>query len=164
MKGGVLMAVLLGLGCFCGAWSVGLGAAGADAPKLSRSETEFFETRIRPVLVDNCYKCHSQGAEKIKGGLLLDTRDAVLKGGDSGPAIVPGNPGKSLLMTAVRYRDKDLQMPPNDQKLPDDVIADLEQWIREGAPDPRDPESSKFKVQSSNARTHWAYKAVVRPP
>ena len=77
------------------------------------------------------------GAEKIKGGLLLDTRDGVLKGGNTGPAVVPGNPDKSLLITAVRYKDKDLQMPPSDKKLPDNVIADLEQWVRMGAPDPR---------------------------
>ncbi|HYV31913.1 MAG TPA: DUF1549 domain-containing protein, partial [Candidatus Binatia bacterium] len=164
MKGGVLMAVLLGIGCFCGAWSIGLGAAGADAPKLSRSDTEFFETRIRPVLVDNCYKCHSQGAEKVKGGLLLDTREGVLKGGTTGPAIVPGEPEKSLLLTAVRYQDKDLQMPPNDRKLPDAVIADLEQWIRLGAPDPRTNGVSDFKSQMPNSRSHWAYKPVVKPP
>ncbi len=147
-----------------GVWCSVPAAPGAALPKLSSSETEFFETKIRPVLVNHCYKCHSQGAEKIKGGLLLDTRDGVLKGGDSGPAIVPGNPDKSRLMTAVRYQDKDLQMPPNDQKLPDDVIADLERWIREGAPDPRGPEISNFKSQISNGRRHWAYQPVVRPP
>src|SRR5262245_47280726 len=64
----------------------------ATAPKLSAQDTAFFESKIRPVLVENCYKCHSQGAEKVKGGLLLDTRDGVLKGGNTGPAIVPGNP------------------------------------------------------------------------
>ena len=73
---------------------------------------EFFEKRIRPLLVENCYKCHSAQSEKVKGGLLLDTREGVLKGGDTGAAIVPGDPEKSLLIKAVRYTDKDLQMPP----------------------------------------------------
>src|SRR2546421_2625004 len=67
---------------------------------------EFFETKIRPIFVEHCYKCHSVQAEKLKGGLLLDTREGLLKGGDSGPAIAPGNPEKSLLIKAVRYTDK----------------------------------------------------------
>ena len=83
-----------------------------SAPKLSAQDTAFFESKIRPVLVENCYKCHSQGAEKVKGGLLLDTRDEMLKGGDTGPAIIRGDPEKSLLIKAVRYIDEDLQMPP----------------------------------------------------
>ena len=77
---------------------------------------EFFENKIRPVLVDNCYKCHSQQSEKIKGGLLLDTRESLLKGGDTGPAIEPGDVEKSLLIKAVRYTDENLQMPPKRQK------------------------------------------------
>ena len=82
-------------------------AAAPDAAGL-----EFFEKHIRPVLVERCYKCHSTQAEKLKGGLLLDTREGVLKGGDTGPAVLPGDPEKSLLIKAVRYTDKDLQMPP----------------------------------------------------
>ena len=87
----------------------GLSAAAqaAEPVKLTRAESDFFETRVRPVLVENCYKCHSQGAEKIKGGLVLDSRDGVLKGGDTGPAVVPGNLEKSLLIKAVRYTNKD---------------------------------------------------------
>src|ERR1043166_5681747 len=68
---------------------------------------EFFEKKIRPVLVEHCYPCHSQGAEKVKGGLLLDTRDGLLKGGENGPAIFEGDPDKSLLIKAVRYTDED---------------------------------------------------------
>ena len=71
------------------------------------------------MLANNCYKCHSAEAEKVKGGLLLDTREALLKGGDTGPAIVPGDPEKSLLIKAVRYTDPDLQMPPKGEKLSD---------------------------------------------
>src|SRR5947199_7875466 len=96
----------------------------AAESKLSPSDLEFFEGKIRPIFVENCYKCHSEGAEKVKGGLLLDTRAAALKGGNTGPAVVPGNAEKSLLIQAVRYKDKDLQMPPNDKKLSDAQIAD----------------------------------------
>src|SRR5436190_20937203 len=86
---------------------------------------EFFEKNIRPLLAENCYKCHSAKSEKIKGGLLLDTREGLLKGGENGPAIVPGDPDKSLLIKAVHYIDKDLQMPPKDKKLPESEIAKL---------------------------------------
>src|ERR1700733_10040414 len=87
--------------------------AQAQSPAPGKEQLDFFEQKIRPILSDNCYKCHSEGAEKIKGGLLLDSRESALKGGDTGPALVPGHPEKSLLMRAVSYTDKDLQMPPN---------------------------------------------------
>ena len=138
----------------------------AAAPKLTAAETGFFESKIRPVLVENCYKCHSLGAEKIKGGLTLDTRDGLLKGGDTGPGLIPGNPDKSLLITAVRYKDKDLQMPPSDKKLPDNVIADLEQWVRMGAPDPRTEGTSAkamYAADMEKAKKHWAYRPVAKP-
>ena len=117
--------------------AIGTSTAAAEVPKLTSAQAEFFETKVRPILVENCYKCHSAGAEKIKGGLVLDTREGWMKGGDSGPALVPGKPEQSLLVKAIRYTDRDLAMPPNDKKLPDNLIADLEQWIRLGAPDPR---------------------------
>ena len=98
---------------------------------------EFFEKKVRPVLVDNCYKCHSRSSEKVKGGLLLDTREGLLKGGETGPGLVPGDPEKSLLIKAVRYTDENLQMPPKNKKLSAEQIADLETWIKIGAPDPR---------------------------
>src|SRR6266496_3832302 len=85
---------------------------------------DFFEKKIRPLLVEHCYQCHSAQSEKVKGGLLLDTREGVLKGGDTGAALVPGDPEKSLLIKAVRYTDKDLQMPSKDHKLADAQIAD----------------------------------------
>src|SRR2546426_3808603 len=100
---------------------------------------EFFEKKIRPIFVEQCYKCHSKDAEKLKGGLLLDTRDGLLKGGDTGPAIVPGDSEKSLLIKTIRYADEALQMPPRKRggKLADQQIADLEAWVKMGAPDPR---------------------------
>ena len=98
----------------------------ADSP-------EFFEKKIRPVIVEHCHKCHGDTKGKApKGGLRLDSRAAILKGGDNGTAIVVGNPDKSLLIEAVRYKNADMQMPPKG-KLPDDVIADLAAWIKMGA-------------------------------
>jgi hypothetical protein len=100
----------------------------------SGTEIEFFEKKIRPVLVGSCYKCHSPQAVKVRGGLLLDSREGLRKGGESGPAVVPGDPAASLLLSAIRYEDR--KMPPGG-KLPDAVIADFQDWIRRGAPDPR---------------------------
>src|SRR5262245_59875174 len=125
---------------------------------------EFFEQKIRPLLVENCYKCHSHQSEKIKGGLLLDTREGVLKGGDSGPAVVPGKPEDSLVIKAVRYTDKELQMPPKDQKLSAGQIANLELWIKLGLPDPRSNiETPKSDYTKEKASTHWAFQPVVKP-
>ena len=115
MKKSLLLTTLIGAS-LCGR---------AVAADLTPAQLDFFESKIRPVLADNCYKCHSARAEKVKGDLLLDTREGVLKGGETGPAIVPGNPDASLLIKAIRYTDPDLQMPKN-KKLPDDEIADLE--------------------------------------
>ncbi len=97
---------------------------------------EFFEQKIRPVLVERCYMCHSERAPKVQGGLLLDTREGLRKGGNSGAAIVPGEPEKSLLIKALRYQNKELQMPPG-EPLAAMQLADLDTWIKMGAPDPR---------------------------
>ena len=109
---------------------------------------EFFEKRIRPLLIAHCSECHSADAKKLGGGLLLDSRDGVRKGGDSGAAIVPGKPNESLLIKAVRYTDDSVKMPPKG-KLPAAAIADLEEWIKRGAPDPRD------KPVASKANDSW---------
>ncbi len=119
---------------------VGLGVialvacAGRPNPALAQTseETKFFESKIRPVLANQCLECHSSG--KSKGGLALDHRDGLLKGGDSGPAIVPGKPAESLLLAALRHEN--IEMPP-DRKLPAEVIADFAAWIERGAADPR---------------------------
>jgi hypothetical protein len=122
---------------------------------------EFFENRVRPVLAENCYRCHSDRADKLKGGLRLDTREGLLKGGDSGPALVPGEPDKSLLIKAVRYTDESLQMPPKNKKLAPEQIAALEQWVKLGAPLPDDAALSASKVQQTR---HWAFQRVRQPP
>ncbi len=138
----------------------------AAAQKLTDDQTDFFEKKIRPVLADHCYKCHSAGAEKLKGGLLLDTRDGLLTGGDSGPALVPGKPEKSILVKAVRYEDEDLAMPPKGQKLSDEQIANLEAWVKMGAPDPREGKAAVagLKVDMAKAKQHWAFRPVSNPP
>ncbi len=102
----------------------------------------FFEQKIRPVLVKECYSCHSSEAKRIKGGLRLDSRAGLLKGGDSGPAVVPGKPDESRLLDALRYDG--IEMPPR-AKLPDAVVADFERWVSLGAPDPRDGKAAPVR-------------------
>jgi hypothetical protein len=123
---------------------------------------EFFESKVRPVLVEQCYRCHSVQAGKSKGGLTLDTRAAVLKGGNTGPAIVPGKPEKSLLLAAIRH-DGDLKMPPK-TKLPDAVINDLRRWIEMGAPDPRERAAATVSnIDWTRAREFWSFRPVRKP-
>jgi hypothetical protein len=119
---------------------------------------EFFEKKIRPLLVEKCHKCHSTQAKKQKGGLLLDSRAGLLKGGDSGPALVPGQPEKSLLIEAVRYQNGQLQMPPS-SKLPDSAVALLQEWIKRGAPFPGPNEvgESKAAVSLADGRKFWSF-------
>ena len=109
-------------------------------PQFSSAQDEagirFFEEKIRPVLVEHCYSCHSADAKKFKGGLRLDSKATLLKGGETGPALIPGKPNESLLIKAIRYTHEELKMPPK-EKLPAPVIADLERWVAMGAPDPR---------------------------
>ncbi|MBI1915435.1 MAG: PSD1 domain-containing protein [Planctomycetes bacterium] len=133
------------------------------------SGVEFFEKKVRPVLVEHCYRCHSEQAKKNRGGLLLDTRQGIRAGGDTGPAIVPGKPAESLLLKAVRYTEETLKMPPKG-KLPDAVIADLEEWIKKGAADPRDRAatagSPSWEEMLRNRRHWWSLQPVRRaePP
>ena len=96
----------------------------------------FFETQIRPILVEYCYECHSADADEIMGGLRVDSRGSLLKGGDTGPAVVPGEADGSLLLKAIRYNDRNLQMPP-DNPLPKEVVSHFETWIANGAYDAR---------------------------
>jgi hypothetical protein len=124
----------------------------------------FFEQKIRPVLVASCYECHSAEAKakgKLKGGLFLDTRAALLTGGDEGPALVPGKPDDSLLIKALRWAREDLHMPPK-SKLPPEVIADFEKWVAMGAPDPRTGEVAKARREISipQGRDYWAFRPL----
>src|SRR5579859_2027099 len=131
------------------------------APPLSSDQVEFFEKKIRPIFVERCYKCHSAQAEKVKGGLLLDSREGLLKGGDSGPAIVPGEPDKSILIKALRQTEE-LRMPVK-EKLPEDQIADFVAWVKMGAPDPRlaaaAPVSTRPTPSLTEARKFWSFQS-----
>ena len=122
----------------------------------------FFREKIEPVLKAQCYSCHSRQADEVQGGLWLDFKAGVLRGGDTGPAIVAGKSGKSLLIQAIRH-EGDLVMPPKKTKLSDKIIADFVKWVEMGAPDPRDREptdadDSKFE----EARKHWAFQPIRR--
>ncbi len=112
-----------------------LPVSGAGA-KLTTEQTEFFEKKIRPVLVAECYECHS--VKKQKGGLRVDFRDGLLKGGDTGPSIVPGDVAKSLLITSITHQTEELKMPKKAPKLDEAIIQDFIVWVKMGAPDPRD--------------------------
>lgn len=130
--------------------------------------------KAHAVLEKNCFKCHSHVANKIKGGLLLDSREAALAGGDTGPAMVAGKPEESLLLKAVSYRDPDLQMPPKEGKLADADITALTEWVKAGAPWPQAEKSgeaagmkrrTKGKITDED-RQWWAFQSVknVLPP
>ena len=130
---------------------------GAAAPAIAPEQREFFENKIRPILSETCLECHSAEKGKVKGGLNLDSRETLLKGGETGPGFKIGDVKGSLLIKAITWED-DLQMPPK-KKLTPDQIADLKTWIGMGAPDPRDP--SKLVVKDK--KSHWAFQPVTRP-
>lgn len=149
-------AILLGFPFLCA--FVGLGWAADADPK----GIEFFETKIRPVLVNNCYECHSAKSSKVKGGLLLDTRAGLMSGGDSGPVVVAGKPDESLLWKSLRHTEK-LKMPPK-APLSGQVVADFEKWIAMGAPDPRTGGGVAYKrMTPEEAKTFWSFVPVRNP-
>lgn len=162
LRGGPTRLVRFCLGLAgAGALASGVGAAALPADQLS-----FFEAKIRPVLVKHCYECHSAESGKSKGGLLLDTRESMRAGGDTGPAVVPGDPKKSLLLTAISHTNPDLEMPPKKAQLPKAVIADFEAWIKMGAPDPRQTTGKTAErppVDLKSGREFWAFKRPVKP-
>src|SRR4051794_18798623 len=138
----------------------------ATAP--SPDQIRFFEAKVRPTLVDHCFKCH--GPTKPKAGLRLDSRAAMLAGGDSGPAVGPGNVEGSLPLTAISHEDSALKMPPS-KKLGAGQVDDLTRWVKMGAPWPGGGEASasalaprkgEFTI-SERDRNHWAFRPVVRP-
>ncbi|VTT97722.1 probable xanthan lyase : Uncharacterized protein OS=Singulisphaera acidiphila (strain ATCC BAA-1392 / DSM 18658 / VKM B-2454 / MOB10) GN=Sinac_5710 PE=4 SV=1: PSCyt1: PSCyt2: PSD1 [Gemmataceae bacterium] len=138
----------------------------AAADPIDPKAADFFEKKIRPVLAEHCYSCHSAEAEakkKLKGGLLLDTRDATRTGGDSGPSLVAGKPAESLLLKTMKY-DGDVRMPPKG-KLPDAVVADFEAWIKMGAPDPRAGGGQKKQVGLTieEGKKFWSFVPVASP-
>ncbi len=133
--------------------------AAALAFEAKADDVEFFEKSVRPILVEKCLSCH---AEKAKGGLRLDTRDALLKGGTSGAAVVPGKPKDGLLLKALSHTDADLKMPPSG-KLSEREIAALTTWVERGAPWPAKLTLAAPDAIAQAAAKHWAFKPVVRP-
>ena len=148
---------------------IGLHAfALGDKPKVTEKADEasvtFFEKRIRPVLVERCYGCHSESEKTIEGGLRLDTALGLRKGGNSGPALIAGDPSHSLLMLAIAHKDEKLRMPP-DSRLADEVIRDFEQWIAMGAIDPRSDSDPAMKPASIELddKQKWAFTVPIDP-
>ena len=149
----------------CAVVLVASTAAATDAP--SPADLQFFENKVRPVLAERCYACHSTKEGKDKGGLHVDGRAALLKGGDNGPSLVPGKPAKSKLIEAISYKNVDLQMPPK-SRLTDAQVADLTEWVRRGAPWPAEQgggsggaaaKAGEFDLTRRKAE-HWAWQPV----
>lgn len=139
--------------------------SGGPLRVVADEKTEFFERKIRPVLVQHCYKCHSGEAADLKGELRLDSRPAIRTGGASGPAVVPGDVEKSLLWDAISHRNGVAKMPPAG-KLPDSVLADFRRWIADGATDPRDkPSGAALDWQQvlAGRKAWWSWQPVTRP-
>ena len=137
-----------------------LGLTNARAAD-DKAGVQFFEKHIRPVLVAKCYKCHSAETKQAKGGLTLDTREGTRTGGESGKAVVPGNIQDSLLIESLHHEG--LEMPPG-EKLPADVIAKFEQWVKMGAPDPREGKGlARREINHDEARSFWSLQPIKRP-
>src|SRR5215469_16851441 len=131
-------------------------ASAVEAAPVPEDPETFFETRIRPVLVGKCWKCH--GGEKVSSGLRVDSRESLVKGGKHGAAIVPGEPEKGLLVDAVRRGER--KMPP-DEPLPAEAVADLAEWVRRGAPW---PERVALTDDVDPPARHWAFQPVHDVP
>ncbi len=157
----------------CGFLAVALAAQGsgsaradekgktAKAAAPSPEAAEFFEARIRPILVEKCLNCH--GEKKQSSSLRLDSREAMLRGGDSGPAVAPSQPAESLIIQAVTYKDENLKMPPKG-KLPEAEVAMLTQWVAMGAPWPAGPKGGKLAAGKDPAADHWAFRPLRPSP
>lgn len=164
------MSYLLMLSAFAFATAFGRGTVVAlvDETEISPEQIEFFEKRVRPVLIERCFECHSSDAEKVQGGLLVESRKTLLTGGESGPAIVPGEPEKSLLITSIRYES--FEMPPKG-KLRSEEISSIEKWVQMGAPWPPDTSATEPVVMTAEQprdwdalrQSHWAFRPVEKP-
>lgn len=140
--------------------------ASAAAP-ADDSQIAFFEKTIRPILINRCYECHSVESGKSKGGLLIDSREGLLKGGDNGPALVAGDPDKSRIIESVRYHNQDMQMPPKGA-LPSAEVKALEAWVKMGAPDPREAvadakHAAPRVIDIAEGSKHWAFRPIANP-
>lgn len=148
-------AMFAAAGCLC--------ARGAEPGEISAADREFFEKSIRPILVEKCYSCHSTQDKKLRGGLLLDSRQGIAAGGENGEVISGRDPDASRLIQAVRWSESDIQMPPT-EKLSATQVAALERWVKLGAPDPRNAAAAKpstaKKIDLEQGRQWWAFQPV----
>ncbi|MDV6031559.1 MAG: DUF1553 domain-containing protein [Phycisphaera sp. RhM] len=137
---------------------------GKQATKIAPEEEAFFESKIRPLLIEHCYECHSRQSGESSGELFVDAADSLRTGGTSGPALVPGDPDASLMIKAIRYDDAEYEMPPTG-KLDESEVKLLEDWVRMGAPDPRNSIAEPPQNTSPmdiDPRSHWAFLAPQR--
>lgn len=146
---------------------IAAGVASGQTPPRDAASVEFFEKKVRPILANNCYNCHSANTNS-RGGLRVDDRNGMIHGGGRGPAIMPGDPEKSLLIHAVRHTDKKLTMPPK-KHLTDEEIADLTKWIKDGAAWPKAEVSvaltkSKSERYAQLRKEHWAWQPLHEAP
>jgi cytochrome c553 len=172
----LLPAFCASLFALCSTLSAAEPEKGKQAPPLpgpgpTPEQIEFFESKVRPVLIESCYSCHSAEKKKTKGGLALDSKAAMMKGGDSGPVLVPGEPDKSALVGAVKHIESFARMPPTGPKLSAEKIAALETWVKMGAPDPRDTAGKAvagptrpIQALLEKAKSHWSFRPVREPP
>ena len=155
------------ISCFTGT------VLGQSEEVLSQQDVAFFESKIRPILIEHCFDCHASDSDRIRGGLVLDSKEGWQVGGISGPAIVPGDPDASLLIESIRWEDEDFQMPPR-RKLSDSDISLLEEWVRRGAPDPRvtvlisAEEGHALAIPGGGVpkeagKDHWAFQPIQSP-
>jgi hypothetical protein len=142
----------------------GIAPVSATSPEPTADEAKYFNAKVLPILRQRCYECHSHDAKKIKGGLVVDSRDGMRKGGDSGPAVVPHKLEASLIITSIHWDDPDFQMPPK-EKLKDGDIKVFEEWVKMGAPDPRSSPAGigDQTAIAAKSRDHWAFKPVQNP-
>lgn len=133
-----------------------------DTAKITPAQQDFFESKIRPILIEHCYECHSAASRTLQGGLRVDHPDGLIRGGDTGTAIIPGKAAESLLLKALRYDE--IEMPPKG-KLSESVIQDFEAWIAMGAPDPRPPveTTTTREIDLEAGRQHWSFRPIVDP-
>jgi mono/diheme cytochrome c family protein len=168
MRAGLLVAVMAGMLVLVGQELARLQAQGSDqTAAFSPQQVAFFEKQVQPLLRQHCWKCHGEDPSKLRGGLDLRTRSAILQGGDSGPAVDLRQPDKSLLLQAVHYKDEHIRMPPKG-KLSEAEIAILEKWVKDGLPVPTDRMGSGVKSSpgghaAEEAKKYWAYQPVRRP-
>ena len=142
-------------------------ATAAEPSSKNDVQTAFFEAKIRPILVEHCYRCHSAESGKSESGLRSRFAQTIRQGGDRGSAVVPGDPDASILLSAISHADSDLKMPPKMDRLPESVIDDFRTWIQDGAIDPREKSAGGLPpVSIAAGRQFWAYQKPIshQPP